>query len=76
MIESVQELPITLTNNSAFITFSADPIRTRSARCCDGWLSHQEGSPLYHLLECGYYEVVFKALTSSTTARCSSLRSI
>ena len=68
MIESVQELPITLTNNTAFITFTNDPIRTRSAKYCNGWLCHQEGSPLYHLTECGYYEVVFKTLASSATA--------
>ena len=67
MIESVQELPISLTNNSAAITFSADDIRTRSANCCNGWLQHQEGSPLYQLLEGGYYEVVFNSNVSSTT---------
>ena len=50
MIQSVQELPITLTNNSAAITFSKDDIRTRSATCCGGWLSHTEGSPLYQIL--------------------------
>lgn len=35
MIQSVQELPVSLTNNSAFITFSVDDIRTRSANCCN-----------------------------------------
>ena len=67
MIESVQETPITLTNNSAFITFSNDDIRTRSANCCDGWLQHREGSPLYQLLDCGYYKVNFKTVVSTTT---------
>lgn len=67
MIESVQELPITLTNNSAAITFSADDIRTRSANCCNGWLQHQEGSPLYQILDGGYYEVIFNTNVSSTT---------
>lgn len=67
MIESIQELPITLVNNEAFITFSVDDIRTRSANCCNGWLQHREGSPLYQLLECGYYEVTFKAMVSSAT---------
>lgn len=67
MIESVQELPISLTNNSAAITFSADDIRTRSANCCNGWLQHQEGSPLYQLLEGGYYEVIFNSNVSSAT---------
>ena len=68
MIESVQELPITLTNNTAFITFSNDTIRTRSANCCNGWLQHRQGSPLYQLLECGYYEITFKTIVSSATA--------
>lgn len=69
MIESVQELPITLANNSAAITFSNDDIRTRSASCCNGgWLSHQQGSPLYQLLDGGYYEVSFNANVSSATA--------
>ena len=54
MIESVQELPITL--------------RTRSANCCNGWLQHQEGSPLYQILEGGYYEVIFNTNASSATA--------
>lgn len=68
MIESVQELPITLTNNSATITFSADDIRTRSANCCNGWLQHQQGSPLYQLLEGGYYEITFNSNISSASA--------
>lgn len=69
MIESVQELPISLTNNSAAITFSNDDVRTRSANCCNnGWLLHQEGSPLYQLLDGGYYEIIFNTNVSSATA--------
>ena len=69
MIESVQELPIVLTNNSAAITFSADDVRTRSANCCgNGWLQHQQGSPLYQLLDGGYYEITFNTNISSATA--------
>lgn len=67
MIQSVQELPITLTNNSAAISFSVDDIRTRSANCCNGWLSHRQGSPLYQILQGGYYDVKFKVLASSAT---------
>lgn len=67
MIQSVQELPITLTSNSAAITFSVDDVRTRSANCCNGWLSHRQGSPLYQLLQGGYYDVNFKTLVSSAT---------
>lgn len=33
-----------------------------------GWLQHREGSPLYQLLQCGYYDVTFKAVVSSATA--------
>ena len=67
MIQSVQELPITLTNNSSAITFSADDVRTRSANCCNGWLFHRQGSPLYQLLQGGYYDVKFKVVASSAT---------
>lgn len=67
MIQSVQELPVTLANNTAVLTFSVDDVRSRSANCCNGWLSHRQGSPLYQLLKCGYYDVSFKTLISSTT---------
>ena len=67
MIESVQELPVILTNNTSSITFTADDIRTRSANCCNGWLSHTQGSPLYQLLDGGYYEISFNANVSSAT---------
>ena len=66
MIESVQELPLTLISNSAPITFSVDDVRTRSASCCcNGWLQHQQGSPLYQLLDSGYYEIIFNINASS-----------
>lgn len=68
MIESVQELPLMLTNNASSITFSADDIKTRSANCCNGWLSHTQGSPLYQLLDGGYYEISFNTNVSSATA--------
>lgn len=32
-----------------------------------GWLQHREGSPLYQLLECGYYDIAFKTLGSTAT---------
>ena len=69
MIQSVIEQPITLTSNSSAITFTVDDIRTRSANCCNGWLSHRQGSPLYQLLQSGYYDVDFKVLASSATPR-------
>ena len=67
VIQSVQERPVTLTNNTAPITFTNDDVRSRSATGC-GWLCHQEGSPLYQLLEGGYYAVRFNSNISSATA--------
>ena len=67
VIQSVQERPVTLTNNTAPITFANDDVRSRSAGCC-GWLCHQEGSPLYQLTEGGYYRVSLNANVSSATA--------
>lgn len=68
VIQSVQELPITLTNNTASITFANDDVRSRSANCqCGGWLQHQQGSPLYQILDGGYYEVDFNANVSTAT---------
>ena len=67
VIQSVQERPVTLTNNTAPITFTDDDVRSRSAGCC-GWLCHQEGSPLYQLLDGGYYRVSFNTNVSSATA--------
>lgn len=67
MIQSVLE-PITiLTSNTSAITFADDDIRSRKANCC-GWLQHQEGSPIYKILEGGVYEVSFNANVTSATA--------
>lgn len=67
MIQSVQELPITLTSNSATLSFLNDDVRTRSANCC-GWLQHAEGSPIFKILSGGLYEVSFNANVTSATA--------
>ena len=67
MIQSVLE-PITiLTSNTSAITFTDDDVRTRKATCC-GWLQHDEGSPIYKILEGGIYEVSFNANITSATA--------
>jgi len=70
MIESVQESPLTLTNNSSAITFSTDTIRTRSAcqNNCNGWLCHNQGNPLYQIVKGGYYQIDFNTNISSATA--------
>lgn len=64
----MREQPITLTSNQAFITFTDDDIRTRSSTCQCGWLEHQEGSPLYQILDGGYYEISFNTNISSAEA--------
>ena len=69
MIQSVLE-PITiLTSNTSAVTFTDDDVKTRRANCyCNGWLQHDEGSPLYKLLDGGVYEVSFNANVTSATA--------
>lgn len=67
MIQSVQEAITTLSSNSANVLFSNDDIRTRSASCV-GWLQHNEGSPIYKILEGGTYKVSFNANVTSSVA--------
>ena len=67
MIQSVLE-PITiLPSNTSPITFINDDVKTRRANCC-GWLQHNEGSPIYKILEGGIYEISFNANVSSAVA--------
>lgn len=69
MIQSVNENIEILTSNSSTLSFTNDDIRTRRANCyCNGWLQHNEGSPLYKLLDGGIYKVSFNANVTSTTA--------
>ena len=67
MIQSVLEQFTILPSNTAPINFTNDDVRTRKANCC-GWLQHNEGSPLYKILEGGLYELSFNANISSATA--------
>ena len=67
MIQSVLEQFTILPSNIASINFSDDDIRSRKANCC-GWLQHNQGSPLYKILEGGLYQVSFNANISSATA--------
>lgn len=67
MIQSVNESIEILTSNSSAISFLNDDIRTRKANCCN-WLQHNEGSPIYKILEGGLYEVAFNTNVSSATA--------
>lgn len=67
MIQSILEQFTILPSNTATVTFDEDDLRTRKANCC-GWLQHNEGSPIYKILEGGLYEVSFNANVSSATA--------
>ena len=67
MIQSVLEPITTLSSNSANVLFSNDDIRTRSASCA-GWLQHNEGSPIYKILEGGLYKVSFNGNVTSSVA--------
>lgn len=69
MIQSVNENIEVLTSNSSTVSFTNDDIKTRRANCyCNGWLQHNEGSPIYKILEGGIYEVSFNANVSSAVA--------
>ena len=67
MIQSVNEQIQILTSNTSTLLFVNDDIRSRNANCC-GFLQHDEGSPLYKLLDGGVYEVSFNANVTSATA--------
>lgn len=67
MIQSVNEQIQILTSNSSTLSFLNDDVRSRNANCC-GFLQHDEGSPLYKLLDGGVYEVSFNANVTSATA--------
>ena len=68
VIQAVQEPEITLTSNTASLTFSIVDLRTRSAINCQGWMNHNEGSALFSILEGGVYEITFNANVTSATA--------
>lgn len=67
MIQSVNEQIQILTSNTSTLSFVNDDIRSRNANCC-GFLQHDEGSPLYKLLDGGLYVVSFNANVTSATA--------
>ena len=67
MIQSINEMIQVLTSNSSTLSFVNDDVRSRNANCC-GFLQHDEGSPLYKLLDGGVYEVSFNANVTSATA--------
>lgn len=66
MINSVQDIAVTLANNNSNIIFSSDVVRTRSANCC-GWLTHALGSTQYQITAPGIYEIQFNANVTAAT---------
>lgn len=68
MIQSVQEQEITLTSNTAPITFADTDLRTGSANCFNGWLNHNEGSAQFTIVMGGIYEIEFDANVTSAAA--------
>lgn len=70
MIQSYLDTPTLLLSNSSPVSFERDCIRTRSANPCNGWLCHNEGSPLYKITKGGNYKVSFNAnITSGTVGQ-------
>lgn len=68
VIQAVNESEITLASNTASVPFANTDLRTRSAINCNGFINHNEGSPLFSILEGGVYEVTFNANITSNTA--------
>ena len=67
MIQSVLETITPRVSNSSAVAFTNDDVRTRKANCCN-WLQHNEGTPIYKILDGGIYEVSFNANVTSATA--------
>lgn len=72
MIETIINTPKVLTDNDAAITYDGISELSRCTLCCNGgWLSYQNGSPIFKILGNNYtgrYEVNFSATISSATA--------
>lgn len=72
MIETIINTPKVLTDNDAAITYDGTSTISRCTPCCNGgWLSYQNGSPLFKILGNGYtgrYDINFSATISSATA--------
>lgn len=66
-IQSTITIPVTLPSNSSAVAFQNDR-RTRSTLGCDGWLCHEEGSPIYKLVKAGNYDTTLTASVFSATA--------
>lgn len=67
MIQSYLTTPTLLASNEAPLAFQRDCIKPRNINCCNGWLCHNEGSPIYKVTKGGRYHVTFNANISSDT---------
>ena len=72
MIETIINTPKVLLDNNSAITFDGVSDISRCTLCCNGgWLSYQNGSPIFKILGNNYtgrYEINFSATISSATA--------
>lgn len=68
LIQAVQDPEVTLTSNTSSLPFAVVDLRTRCAINCVGFMNHNEGSPIFSILQNGYYEISFNGnITSATT---------
>ena len=74
MIETIINTPRALATNESAVVYDGVSTIGRCTPCCNGgWLSYQNGSPLFKILDRNYtgrYEANFSATVSSATARC------
>lgn len=72
MIETIINTPKVLLTNSSPLTYDGISALTRCTPCCNGgWLSYQNGSPIFKILGnnyTGYYDAVFTGTISSAVA--------
>ena len=72
MIETIINTPKVLTSNASAIVYDGISTLGRCTPCCNGgWLSYQNGSPLFKILDKNYtgrFEVNFSATISSAEA--------
>ena len=72
MIETIINTPKVLTDNDAAITYDGISELSRCTLCCNGgWLSYQNGSPIFKILGNNYtgrYEINWSGTISSATA--------
>lgn len=80
MIETIINTPKVLLSNDSAITYDGISELSRCTPCCNGgWLSYQNGSPLFKILGNGYtgrYDINFSATISSATAGVVAVRTL